>query len=47
MAFQFKFPHKLAIVTYMLVSALQEGGGGDAETREDGSLWKPLVTLLG
>lgn len=47
MAFQFKFPHKLAIVSFMLVSILQEDGGGNAERREDGSTWKPLVALLG
>lgn len=32
-AFQFKFPHKVAIVTVMVVSTSQEDGGGRAERR--------------
>lgn len=47
LAFQFKFPQKLEIVTFMVVSTAQEDGGGNAESREDGSSWKPLAVLLG
>lgn len=46
-ALRFKFPHKLAIVTFMVVSASQEDGGGSAERRGDGSPWKPGVAFPG
>ena len=47
MAFQFKFPQKIEIVTFMMVSTTQEDGGRNAQRREDGSSsWKPLAVLL-
>lgn len=45
--FRLQFPHKPEIVTLMRVSTSQEHRGGNAERREVGSSWKPLVAPLG